>query len=204
MKGNEKLKFDDESIRIVGIKHHDVVMHSGEKGLMECLADLGTINGGDILEIGFGLHLSADRVQTNPNVKSHTIIEVHPEIYQKALSWSQDKLNTDIILGDWFEILPIENRKFDGIIFDTHLDVNINKFLDKIKSNCKKDTVVALFEYPVFDNRLSGLRYVINDDDYKRLPYSDNIGFLNNQFELKFTYFNGIDFEDRSDKKSLI
>ena len=53
-------------------------MHIGEKTLMEKLSEMVTTNGGDILEIGFGMHLSADEIQNNPNVTSHTIIEVHP------------------------------------------------------------------------------------------------------------------------------
>lgn len=204
MKGNEKLKFDEDSIRILGIQHYDVVMHSGEKGLMECLADIGTKNGGDILEVGFGLHLSADQIQSKTNVKSHTIIEVHPEIYKNALAWSENKKNVELILGDWFEILPIKNKKFDGVIFDTHLDMNIDKFLDKIKENCKKDTIIALFEYPVFDKRLTGHRYIIEENEFNKIPYSDNIGFRKNQYELKYTYFNGLDFENRSNKNTLI
>lgn len=204
MKGDEKLKFDNQSIRIDGIEHYDVIMHSGEKGLMECLAKLGTKNGGDILEIGFGLHLSADTIQSNPRVNSHTIVEVHPTIYNNALKWSEDKKNIEIILGDWINILPIKNKKFDGIIFDTHLDPNIHKFLDVIKENCKEDTIVVFFEYPIFDKRLNGFRYVIDQKDFDMLPYSDNIGFRKNQYELKYTYFNGVDFENRSEKNTLI
>jgi guanidinoacetate N-methyltransferase len=72
MNGREKLIFSPDEIRIDGLKR-DYVMHKGEKSLMDKLAEIATMNGGDILEIGFGMHISADAIQSNPNVKSHTI-----------------------------------------------------------------------------------------------------------------------------------
>ena len=103
MKGNERLIISDESIKISVEPRHGIVMHIGETTLMQKLAEIATKNGGDILEIGFGMHLSADGVQSNPNVTSHTIIEVHPEIYERALIWAKDKPNTKIIFGDWID-----------------------------------------------------------------------------------------------------
>ena len=82
MNGTEKLIFSSDEIKIV-VREVEAVMHRGETSLMNKLAEIVTKNGVDILELGFGMHLSADEIQSNPNVTSHTIIEVHPEIYKK-------------------------------------------------------------------------------------------------------------------------
>jgi predicted O-methyltransferase YrrM len=194
MTGSEKIHIKENVIEIDANISYNKIMHAGEKELMKKLADIATKNGGDILEIGFGLHLSADAIQSNPNVKSHTIIEVHPEIYKTAIEWSKDKKNVKIILGDWIDILPIKNEKFDGVLHDTHLDPNIPKFLDYIKPNCKEGTIVAFFEYLKKDKRINGYRFSLPEYDWESLPYKDNIDFKNNQYELKYTTFNGIDF----------
>jgi hypothetical protein len=204
MKGNEKLIISDESIKIPEEHRDGIVMHKGEKSLMRKLAEIATKNGGDILEIGFGMHLSADGVQSNPNVTSHTIIEVHPEIYKHALSWAKNKPNTEIILGDWIDILPTLDKKFDGVLHDTHLDMNLPKFLDYIKPNCKINTIVAFFEYNGNRNYITGVRIPMVSDEYESLPYKDNNAFLKNSYELQYTIFNGNTFTKDKNIKQLI
>ena len=196
MTGKEKITASKEKIVISNPIHdNNIVMHIGEKYLMKKLADLATKNGGHILEIGFGMHLSADAVQSNPNVLSHTIIEVHPDQYEKALEWSKlQNKETNIILGDWIKILPLSNKQFDGVVHDTHLDPNIPKFLDYVKPNCKKGTIIAFFEYPKFDFRFNGYRVTLPKDEWESIPYKTNIHFKSNQFELKYTIFDGDDF----------
>ena len=75
------------------------------------------------------MNISDDFIQSNPNITSHTIIEIHPQQYERALEWAKDKPNVEIILGDWMDILPLENRKFDGILFDTDTDSNLPFFM---------------------------------------------------------------------------
>ena len=195
MTGKEKIESFEEKIEISNPIRNNIIMHNGEKYLMQKLAELATKNGGHILEVGFGKHLSADAVQSNPNVLSHTIIEVHPIQYEKALEWAKlQNKETNIILGDWIKILPFTDKKFDGVVHDTHLDTNIDKFLNYIKPNCKQGTVIAFFEYPKFDLRFNGYRVTIPKDEWETIPYKDNIHFESNQFELKYTTFNGDDF----------
>ena len=204
MKGTEKVILSYDEIRISQLKGDGYIMHRGETTLMQKLAEIATKNGGDILEVGFGMHLSADAVQSNPNVTSHTIIEVHPEIYECALIWAKDKPNTEIIFGDWIDILPTLDKKFDGVLHDTHLDTNLPKFLDYIKPNCKNNTIVAFFEYSGNHNYITGVRIPLTGDDYKTLPYNNNIFFKENSFELKYTIFNGNTFTKDKNIKGLI
>ena len=202
MNGAEKLTLSSDEITIDGLKK-GYVMHRGEKSLMLKLAEIATMNGGDILEIGFGMHLSADGIQSNPNVTSHTIIEVHPEIYKHALSWAKDKPNTEIILGTWIDILPTINKKFDGVLHDTHNDTDIPKFLDYIKPNCKNGTIVSFFYFPVLDTRFNSYRHELTESEKEYLPYSTNKGFRYN-YELKYTTFDGNVFVKNKNIKSII
>lgn len=204
MDGSEKLVIKDNYITLekYGLDH--TIMHDAEVLYMKKLSEIVTKNGGDILEIGFGMHISADFIQSNKNVTSHTIIEVHPEMYTRALEWAKDKPNTKIIFGDWINVLPLKDKKFDGIFYDTYNDINQNKILDYLKSNCKPGTIVGLFEYRFFDTRMNGIRMSIPDEDLKALPTSWVPAFSGNQFELKYTIFNGNDYYNEQPIKTLI
>ena len=54
-------------------RKHSLVMHVAETDVMKEFAKVVTQNGGDILEIGFGMAISANEIQTY-NIQSHTII----------------------------------------------------------------------------------------------------------------------------------
>lgn len=205
MTGNENLIFTQDAIFIKEtMELGEAVMHIGELNLMKQLANLVTTNGGDILEIGFGMHLSADEIQKNPNVKSHTIIEIHPDIYHTAVEWAKDKPNVKILLGDWVDIIPTLNKKFDGILHDTHRDKNIHNFLDSVKEISNLNCIVGFFECKFFDKRIGAVRYEIDSNEFNKLPYRNNGSFENNQYELKYSIFNGIDFYKKNDIKTLI
>lgn len=99
-----------------------------EKPLMAEQAKLCCHNNGHILEIGFGLGLFAEAAHSI-GIKSHTIVEIHPEILKNLKAWAKNKDNVKIIEGDWFEkINSINQYNYDGIFFDTHLDRNRSKF----------------------------------------------------------------------------
>ncbi len=204
MKGSETIVITNEQIKLSTDNETSAVMHISEKSLMEKLAEIITVNGGDILEIGFGMHLSADAIQSNPKVTSHTIIEVHPEIYKLAIEWAKDKKNVKVILGDWINILPLNGIKFDGILHDTHLDPNISKFLDYVKSNCKINSIVGFFEYLEFDTRFTGIRHSLTASEFDSLPYKNHQAFNSNCFELKYTTFDGTNFYSNREIKGLI
>ena len=102
-----------------GLGEYEVeIMMSWEDPIMKRHAEFACENGGDILEIGFGMGISADYIQShNPN--SHTIIELHPQLAEKARSWAKDKPNVTILEGDWYDkILTLS--KFDGIFYDAY------------------------------------------------------------------------------------
>ncbi len=73
---------------------------------------------GDVLEIGFGLAYSAERIQTY-HPKSHTIIEFHPEVAAKAREWAKKHPNVTIIEDTWQNALS-KLGIFDCIFFDDY------------------------------------------------------------------------------------
>ena len=58
------------------------VMMSWEDSLMKRHAEVVCENGGDVLEIGFGMGIAANYIQ-ELNPSSHTIVESHPQILEK-------------------------------------------------------------------------------------------------------------------------
>jgi guanidinoacetate N-methyltransferase len=204
MDGTEELIFTDNYITLANNGDSHTIMHVGETLYMEKLAELVTKNGGHILEIGFGMHISADFIQSNPNVKSHTIIEVHPEIYNKGLEWAKDKPNVELILGDWIDILPLKNKLFDGVFYDPYNDYNLLKFLDYVKDNCKKETIVGFYDHPAFDERLNGLQVTILETDLNSIPFRHITEFKGNRYELKYTIFDGVNFHKGIKNNKLI
>ncbi|KAF5461918.1 hypothetical protein F2P56_017978 [Juglans regia] len=95
------------------------VMMAWEKPLMEAHAKAVCSGGGHILNIGFGMGLVDTAIQQYAPVK-HTIIEAHPEVYERMLrtGWGE-KDNVKIIFGRWQDVLP-QLESYDGIFFDTY------------------------------------------------------------------------------------
>ena len=80
-----------------------IIMHDCEHPIMAEHAKICTENGGDILEVGFGMGISAGYIQSG-SIKSHTIIENHFQIADRARDWAADKPNVTIIEGDWRDV----------------------------------------------------------------------------------------------------
>ena len=119
----------------------EYVMMDWEDNLMKEHANLVCHNKGDILEFGFGMGISATYIQKH-KPKSHTIIEIHPQIIKKAKQWALNKSNVKIIEGDWVKCLD-QLGKYDGIFFDTYNDNNYLKFGEIAKTLTKPRTHVT-------------------------------------------------------------
>ena len=96
------------------------IMMSWESPIMEASAEWVCSGGGDILEIGFGMGISASFIQQQ-SISSHTIVESHPDILERALEWARDKPNVSVIFGEWFRVKD-GLGKYDGIFYDTYAD----------------------------------------------------------------------------------
>ena len=115
---SSSLSFQSDKITIT--ETGEEVMMSWEDSLMSASAAYVTQNGGDILEIGFGMGISAGYMHSH-SISSHTIIENHPEIIPKAVQWASNKSNVTIISQSWYDVRNSLGR-FDGIFYDTYGD----------------------------------------------------------------------------------
>jgi spermidine synthase len=162
---NAKLIFSEGNIKF---EDGFYVMSDKESSIMLEHAKLVCKSKGDILEIGFGMGISANFIQ-EIGVNSHTIIEVHPEILKKARDWSKDKSNVTIIEGDWSESLNLL-KKYDGIFYDAEEGPLCLNFL-KVIDNLIKPGGIFTFWNPggtPEDQKINGFR--CNIENVKFIP----------------------------------
>ena len=93
------------------------VMMQWEKPYMQaCIDALQPF--GAVLEVGFGCGYSATHIQTY-RPKSHTIIEYHPTVAERARQWAKDYQGVTIIEETWQNALG-SLGVFDCIFFDDY------------------------------------------------------------------------------------
>ena len=125
-KATEKL-FSERNVRYEGdalVDDEDRgVMMAWEAPLMEAHAGLLCETKGDVLNIGFGMGFIDTAIQQH-NVRSHTIIEAHPQVYKKMIADGWDKKpNVKIVFGRWQDVIDTLGQTFDAVYFDTFDDV---------------------------------------------------------------------------------
>ncbi|XP_047341773.1 protein arginine N-methyltransferase 2 [Impatiens glandulifera] len=122
------------------------VMMAWEKPLMEAHAKAISMGGGHILNIGFGMGLVDSAIQQYSPI-SHTIVEAHPDVYQRMLrlGWGE-KENVKIIFGRWQDVLHQLNL-YDGIFFDTYGEYyeDMREFHQHLPSMLKPGGVYSFF-----------------------------------------------------------
>lgn len=97
-----------------------VVMHRWETPLLQAFARELDVSDQEVLEIGFGMGLSASAFQARSPCK-HVIYEPHPQIRARADAWrlQQDHPERiDLRAGLWQSIDPAQNERFDVVFFD--------------------------------------------------------------------------------------
>jgi len=138
---NKTLTFEQDKIFYQEDGTEFEVMMDWEDSLMSASAAYVCQNGGDILEIGFGMGISAGYIQSH-SILSHTIIENHPEIIPKAQTWAQGKSNVTIVTGSWYDIKN-ELSTYNGVFYDTYGDDNMHNFSSSLSSLVKTGGVAT-------------------------------------------------------------
>ncbi len=143
MTQNQELTFNADSI-VLKNQPNKFVMMSWEQDLMKRHAQIATLNQGHVLEIGFGMGISAQYIQ-DFGCNAHTIVESHPDILTRLQSWAADKPNVNIINGDWLEMKDtICQQQYDAIFYDADCN-NSPKFRDVIVDKTLK--INGVFTY---------------------------------------------------------
>lgn len=133
------LKITDDFIMVE--ETGKIVMHRWEDEIMKKKAEWVCKNGGDILEIGFGMGISANYIQQH-DINSHTICEIHPQVLNDLNEWKKNKKNVTVLEGDWIKNIS-HMKKYDGILFDTFEDGNSLHFVDLFKTLCKPGCLIT-------------------------------------------------------------
>jgi len=109
--------FTEHDLKIFGC----AVMEDWETSYMEDLARVACTNGGTVLELGFGMAISAGFIQKE-KIKKHIIIEANSEVANRAREFAKKaKHKTEILEGFWEEVIEqIPDESLDGILFDTY------------------------------------------------------------------------------------
>jgi len=140
------LKFNQDSIIIENYwpdGSDAEVMMDWEDSLMKRHAEVVCENGGDILEIGFGMGMSANYIQAqNPN--SHTIVEIHPQVIEKLEEWAADKPNVIVVKGSWYDKLG-DLGIYDGVFYDVFGDSDSSKFKQSIADITKQGSIITFW-----------------------------------------------------------
>jgi hypothetical protein len=119
------------------------VMSEWEDPIMVKHGEIVTKNGGDILEFGFGMGISATHIQSH-DINSHTIIEINDDVYERLLIWTEDKPNVIPIKGDWADSIP--DKQYDAIFYDPYGDMkNKPNFPWLIAPYCKEGTILSWY-----------------------------------------------------------
>jgi guanidinoacetate N-methyltransferase len=96
------------------------IMEDWQLPLMEAMAAIAARSGGDVLEVGFGLGVSATSMQQH-GVRSHTIIDCNPSVIERYGRWRDAYPERDIrmVPGLWQDVIG-QLGQFDAIFFHTY------------------------------------------------------------------------------------
>jgi guanidinoacetate N-methyltransferase len=96
------------------------VMQDWEHPYMKALADAVTETRGDILEVGFGMGISASYIQEH-GPASYTVIECNPDVRDQFERWKRGRPGKDIrlVFGRWQDVIE-SLGSFDGILYDIY------------------------------------------------------------------------------------
>ena len=165
--GNEILTDENEV--------HQVMM-DWEKPYME--ESINKLNPhGDVLEIGFGMGFSASKMCEFSDVKSYTVIECSPIVWEKFEEWKKlqrETLKINLIKGRWQDMLETLD-KFDCIYFDDYngesfyeVHTRFSKFMYKIFLNHSKIGTKICFYSTSNKNPFEKLKCIkYNVDNYE-------------------------------------
>ncbi len=158
------------------------IMQSWETSYMKHLAKIATSRGGDVLEVGFGMGISAGFIQQSKKIKTHTVIECHPLMIKSAKAKFADAIKAKRFIlkeGFWEDVSKkMPAKSFDGIFFDS----------------CPLDKEVEFFQFfPFFKEAARLLKddgiftYFSDEATTISKPHKDLLikaGFKNIKFEV--------------------
>ena len=127
------------------------VMEDWETPYMEKLAKIATSRGGVVVELGFGMGISAGFIQ-RANIEKHIIVEANHQVAEKGRGFAEKSAHpVEVLEGLWEEVIDkLPDDSIDGILFDTYplseLEIHKNHF-GFFRTAFKKLKVGGIFTY---------------------------------------------------------
>lgn len=170
-----------------GARGVEVVMAADEAPYMEKLAAVVAQQpGGRVLEIGFGMGISARYIQQR-GTRHHVVVEPNYGVFDSALKHAAayaDKYAASPILGFWQEVLPLlRDGSFDGALYDAFPDVVTPEFLREARRLLRPGGVLS-FYWVVCDPRAPSMSCGTWDEAKLHLYYG---GWLPSEVESATT-----------------
>lgn len=111
--------YDEHTLKISG----HPVMEDWETGYMKTLATIASSHGGSVLELGYGMGISAGFIQIS-DIDKHIVVECHPDVIARCINDFRAAIETSrmhLFSGFWQNVTPFfADKSFDGILFDTY------------------------------------------------------------------------------------
>ena len=169
----QRLKFTEDTILD---EEGNAVMMDWENSIMQVQAETVCKNGGDILNVGFGMGIIDTYIQSH-NPRTHWIIECHPDIQDKMIKdgWLK-KPHVRCIFSTWQKVIN-NLPKFDGIYWDTW-DETPQDFIQSLPHLLKPNGIFSFFNNPRNEHA-----------EEKRLIHPDNYALLEPFMDIKCNYF---------------
>lgn len=113
------------------------VMQSWETPLMHKMASKIATPGANILEIGFGMGISATEM-LRLGATSYTVIEANPEVAERARTWAANypNLRVTVMEGRWQDQCALLTGSYDGIFFDTYPESEKDWYDNALRKSC--------------------------------------------------------------------
>jgi|ERR1712194_87883 len=128
------------------------VMEQWEQPYMAKLAEVASSKGGKILEVGFGLGLSATAIQNSGNeIVEHIIIEANADVIARGKDWAKSqKHKVTFMHGLWQEVVAsLPDGELDGVLYDPYplnaAEQHIHQFdfIKQVRSKLKPSGILT-------------------------------------------------------------
>jgi guanidinoacetate N-methyltransferase len=111
---------DGHTLKILG----HPVMEDWERPYMARLADIATRRGGQVLEVGFGMGISASYINASRTVTRHLIVEANRDVAELARGFAADpERHSPVVVleGFWEDLIDqVEDGSCGGILYDAY------------------------------------------------------------------------------------